>query len=48
MMTHVSKSYRASIAKAYVKMMNGSSDDDSSGHDKRKSIVVVSERMTCL
>ncbi|KAK3708590.1 hypothetical protein QZH41_002420 [Actinostola sp. cb2023] len=44
----MSKRFRTSFVKAYAKMRNGSSDEDSNGHDKRKSIVVVSERMTCL
>lgn len=46
--TQMSKRFRVSCAKAYAKIKTGSSDDDSGGIDKRKSVVVVSERMTSL
>lgn len=44
----ISKRFQVSFAKAYAKIRNVSSDEESNGLDQRKSVVIVSERMTCL
>ncbi|XP_020892440.1 neuromedin-K receptor-like, partial [Exaiptasia diaphana] len=43
-----SKRFRASFAKAYAKIRSASDEDSNELVDKRKSVVVVSERMTSL
>jgi len=44
----LSKQFRVSFAKAYAKIRNGSSDEETHGLDKRKSVIIVSEKMTSL
>ena len=45
----MTKRFRASFERAYAKIRNGSSDEESGGVlGKRKSVVIVSERMTSL
>lgn len=44
----LSQRLRVSFARAYAKIRNASSDEDSNGLDKRKSVVIISERMTSL
>lgn len=46
--SQMSRRFRVSFAKAYAKIRTASCDDDACSIDKRKSVVVVSERMTCL